>query len=175
VVLFFYGARMSSRFTETEKWKDKWFRSLSVEGKLLWNYLCDNCDMAGFWIIDLEDAALKTGISEKNGRSLEGAWKELQRGLLEITPEEVWVKNFLYHQNNLPLNPNNPCHKGILKIINKHNGMKSSVFSYLAEQGASKGLQSPTSKSKSNGNGKSKEEPKRFPKFGETIIIGNQE
>lgn len=40
------------RFTETSKWSKPWFLGLSQNHKLLWLYLCDNCDAAG--VIDLD-------------------------------------------------------------------------------------------------------------------------
>lgn len=40
------------RFSDTEKWKDPWFRKLSGPAKLLWFYLTDNADPAG--IVDLD-------------------------------------------------------------------------------------------------------------------------
>lgn len=38
---------MSKRFTDTEKWKDDWFLSLSNEEKVAWFWLLDNCNHAG--------------------------------------------------------------------------------------------------------------------------------
>ena len=40
---------MAKRFTDTEIWEDDWFYELSVEYKLFWFYLKDNCDHAGIW------------------------------------------------------------------------------------------------------------------------------
>jgi len=45
---------MGIRFTETEKWADKLFRKWKPETKLLFLFIVDNCDCAGFWEIDLE-------------------------------------------------------------------------------------------------------------------------
>jgi len=44
---------MTKRFTEAEKWRDKWFRALKPEFKLAWMYILDNCDCAG--VIDLDE------------------------------------------------------------------------------------------------------------------------
>ena len=52
---------MSKRFTEIMKWNDPWFRRLSIEAKLFWIYLCDNCDNAGVWKIDYELASFQIG------------------------------------------------------------------------------------------------------------------
>ena len=52
-------------YSDSEKWKDPWFRKLSGPAKLLWFYLTDNADKAG--VVDLdyelasEDCRLKIG------------------------------------------------------------------------------------------------------------------
>lgn len=49
------------RFTETGKWADPWFRKLDPMAKLLWWWVCDNCDNAGVIDIDIELAAFQIG------------------------------------------------------------------------------------------------------------------
>lgn len=38
---------MAKRFTDTEKWNDDWFFSLSNDYKAIWQWLLDNCNHAG--------------------------------------------------------------------------------------------------------------------------------
>lgn len=142
---------MSSRFTETEKWKDVWFRRLSIEAKVLFQYLCDNCDIAGFWEIDLDLASYFTGIpteenmplfKDKTGKSIEAAFKELARGYIGGN-SHIFIRTFLVHQKNLPLNPENCAHRGIIQRINSHNSLGEKVLEEIAKQIKEKGLQSP--------------------------------
>ena len=49
------------RFTETVKWDDPWFRNLKPKQKLLWYYICDKCDNAGVWKVDLQLASMFIG------------------------------------------------------------------------------------------------------------------
>jgi len=35
---------MSKRFTDTDKWRDEWWQSLSNDYKIIWQYLLDHCD-----------------------------------------------------------------------------------------------------------------------------------
>lgn len=37
------------RFTDTQKWQDEWFLSLSNEKRMIWLYLIDTCTNAGRW------------------------------------------------------------------------------------------------------------------------------
>ena len=38
---------MAKRLTDTEKWKDDWYISLSNDDKIVWQWLLDNCSHAG--------------------------------------------------------------------------------------------------------------------------------
>lgn len=39
---------MAKRYTDTEKWKDEWYLSLSNDYKIIWQWLLDNCSHSGF-------------------------------------------------------------------------------------------------------------------------------
>lgn len=43
---------MSKRFTDANKWRNEWFRTLPVKAKLTWVYICDECDFTGVWKCD---------------------------------------------------------------------------------------------------------------------------
>ena len=96
---------MPIRFTNSGKWADKWFRNLSPYAKTLYWYLWDVCDIAGFWEIDFDHAAYHTKIPEDE---IQGAFKGLCRGYIEVDGY-IWIRRFLYHQRNLPLNNFTQC------------------------------------------------------------------
>lgn len=107
---------MSKRFTDTTKWTDRWFRKLSIEEKLLFLWLIDNCDNAGFWEVDVELAALQIGVSEDAAL---GAWQGLSRAYVQ-QGDYVWIRRFIRVQGNCPLNPDNNAHKQILSLFQEH-------------------------------------------------------
>lgn len=40
---------MARRYTDTDKWKDDWYLSLNNDMRIVWQYLVDNCSIAGIW------------------------------------------------------------------------------------------------------------------------------
>ena len=50
------------RFTETLKWQNPWFRKLTPEAKLLWQWLVDHCDPAGVIEPDFALASFQIGV-----------------------------------------------------------------------------------------------------------------
>lgn len=142
---------MSYRFTNTDKWTDLWFSNLKQLEMLLFMYLCDNCDIAGFvepnykrWASDLNS----------NIETIKGAIVELKRGLIYSKDTDlIFIRNFIKHQKNYPLNENNNAHAGILKRLNE-NLYKfdfQSINDYF--EGANEGLNSPIGKGRGKGNG----------------------
>ncbi len=106
---------MAKRFTETNKWKDKWFRKLKSGEKLLFMYLTDNCDLAGFIELDVELFSFHTSLTQEH---VEKAIEGLNR--LPIIGDFIWLPNFIVHQKNFPLNPLNNAHKSIISSIKTH-------------------------------------------------------
>ena len=59
--------KMAKRFTDTEKWKDDWYLSLSNDYRIVWQWLLDNCNHAGICkpSINLMNMMSNTSIDEK--------------------------------------------------------------------------------------------------------------
>lgn len=142
---------MGKRLTETEKWNDKWFRSLKPHEKLLWLYFCDMCNLAGFIEMDEEKISFDTKLTEEEVKE---AYQGLQRGLIaSVESNWIFLKNFLRHQKNLPLNPDNNAHKHIISKINEQAGrFELNIISEIL--GANMGLNSPIGKGIGKGKGK---------------------
>lgn len=121
---------ISKRFTETTKWEDKYFRKLSPEAKLLYWYMWDRCDIAGFWEVDLHLAAFCIGYDESR---LQEAFKELSSRYI-LDTKVVWIKSFLKHQKNDKLNENNPAHFGIIRKIAEHKALREQVLKSLDKE-----------------------------------------
>ena len=106
---------MAYRFTDTNKWGDSWFYKLKNLEKLLFIYLCDNCDVAG--IIEVNERKWAFDLNAKETEIL-AAIKGLSRGLIFSKDGDIiYLRNFLKHQKNLPLNPENKAHLGIIKRL----------------------------------------------------------
>jgi len=133
---------MAYRYTDTDKWNDAWFSELKPIEKLLFYYICDNCDIAGFIEILPKKWAAEIG---EDKTKIEGALKGLARGFIySNTNDCLFVRNYLKHQKNVPLNPErNMAHRGIIKRFELYSykfDIKD-IDSFL--EGASKGLGSP--------------------------------
>lgn len=62
---------MAKRFTDTDKWRNPWFRKLPATYKALWLYIVDSCDNAGVWMVDMELAEFSVGEELDISKALE--------------------------------------------------------------------------------------------------------
>jgi|SRR6185312_849646 hypothetical protein len=136
------------RFSETNKWNDEWFCDLKPLQKLVFLFLVDRCDNAGFMEINTRINSFLIGVTPEQ---YEGAIKGLDKCLIKSHDgKKLWIVNFLKHQKNLPLNFENNAHKQILFLIEENKKKFDFDFESL---GANKGLNSPLGKGNSKGNG----------------------
>jgi len=105
--------------------------------------------MAGFYERHDKTTSFYTGI--KQG-AFEGLYQSLKKSV-EVRGRWVFVKNFVKHQKNLPLNPENKAHLSIIRsVVDKGNEFKDlyqdsfglSFDSIKEMKGASKPLQRGT-------------------------------
>jgi hypothetical protein len=106
---------MSYRVTDTDKWNDTWFNTLTPNGKLLFFFLVENCDNAGVYEINKRFLLFYTGFSIE---MLNDSILELKKSYIKSNDGlTIWVKNFLKYQKKLPLNANNNNHRQIISLI----------------------------------------------------------
>ncbi len=89
------------RMTDTDKWRDTFFYNLTPAPKLVFIYLYENCNDAGFMDLNYEQMhelmKLDKGKLEKCLLALDSRFIKNSDGT------KIWLKNFLLHQNKLPL------------------------------------------------------------------------
>lgn len=146
------------RFTETGKWDDPWFRQLAGVHKLVFLYIIDRCDNAGFLEVDQDAMAWHTKVKPEH---IEGALKALGRGIKGPCNGWYWVRRFLKHQKNEMLNPENPAHKQIIALIGEQRERFNAIPEFQSFLGPYKGLFSPIGTGKGKGEGKKRESPER--------------
>ena len=103
------------RFTETQKWDDPWFRRLSPEMKLLWQWILDRCDNAGVIEADLELASFQIGYQYP----MDSLSKFGER-VIELTSGKHFVPKFIGFQYG-NLSPECKAHKPVFQSIFKHS------------------------------------------------------
>ena len=57
---------MAKRFTDSEKFRNNWYRRLSPKHKCLWEYLLSECSISGIIELALESASFHIGVEIKN-------------------------------------------------------------------------------------------------------------
>ena len=109
---------MAKRFTSTDKYKNKFFRTLPGPYKLLWDYLYHDCDHAGVWIVDFVVAQLRLGsdmpVEEDKALKLFNAKK---KRIYEISDGDKWfILPFIENQYGT-LNQANRVHASVIKTL----------------------------------------------------------
>ena len=108
---------MSKRYFESTMFTDPWFRKLSPHAKLFWTFLCSQCDASGIWERDDDYARYLTGLKKDVNDLLE----ELGNRVVSISPEKTLLPKFILFQQGKTLSEAKPPHRGILKLLQKHD------------------------------------------------------
>lgn len=109
---------MAKRFTDTEKWKKPFIRGLQGAYKLLWLYICDDCDHAGIWQVDLEVASIRIGEPLYLAKAIESFGDKI---VIFDNGHKWFIPSFLEFQYPSGLNPDNRAHSSIIFLLEKYN------------------------------------------------------
>ena len=104
------------RFTDSDKWRDPWFRQLTPSGKVFYLFLCDNCDNAGVWERDDERFKWESGIAVEVDAHIE----ELGDRVEILDNGRILLPKFVLFQQGGPLSEAKPPHRQIIKMLEKH-------------------------------------------------------
>lgn len=110
------------RFTETDKWRDPWFRRLSGSAKLLWLYILDHCDKIG--LVEIDEALA----SQDCGQNITpDTLKELESRLQCCGNGKFFIPKFISFQYGT-LTEHCPPHRTVLKLVNTHCLVSDGIF-----------------------------------------------
>lgn len=142
---------MSKRFTDTDKYKKPFIRSLPGAYKLFWDYLYHECDHAGIWIVDFEISQIYLGadmqVDKKTALDL---FNKDETRVIEFSGGKKWfIIPFIEFQYG-ELNPDNRVHKSVINILKKEN-------LYNENKGLVRGLCAPKDKDKDKDKEKDKD------------------
>jgi len=117
---------MAKRFVDTDKFRKPFIRGLQGAYKLLWDYLCCDCDHAGIWIVDFEITQIYIGADMLvNKNDALKYFNEDEERIIEIDNGRKWfIKPFVEFQYG-GLNPENRVHKSVLNVLSKYDLYKS--------------------------------------------------
>lgn len=102
------------RFSDTNDWRDPWYRKLTPQAKHLRKYLWDNCDCAGVIALDLESVSFHVGepINKEHLSEL-GDW-------LQTLPNgKLLIPSFVGFQCG-ELRESCPAHKPVMRVVAAH-------------------------------------------------------
>lgn len=134
---------MKMRFTDIDKWKDTWFRRLSPLGKLLYLYVIDNCDPAGFIEIDAPVVILytKMNVTEKD---ILNFMDSLEPKVKKFKDYIYYVPNFIRFQYKGELKPNYNPHKAVFKRLIHYGCSIDSDLNIIVNPTLAQGLPKPS-------------------------------
>ncbi|MBO9151904.1 hypothetical protein ACFOTA_06775 [Chitinophaga sp. GCM10012297] len=123
---------MAKRFTDTDKWKKAFIKSLPAEYKLFWLYLLDECDHAGIWHVEFELAEVRLGV-KLSKEKVRGLFKDR---IFDFDNGSKWfIPDFISFQYG-ELTEKNRAHNSVLQQLKKYNLLKEGKVHISPLQGA---------------------------------------
>lgn len=123
---------MAQRSLDTEFFNTAFVRALPGPYKFLWGWLQLNCNHAGIWEIDIDNARMRTGFYDLEISEAERLF--LPKILVLSCGEKWFLKDFVESQQKTnELNPQNTYHWGVIVILQKL-GLMENDFIVKTEQ-----------------------------------------
>ena len=117
---------MSCKYVDPVRWQTPGFFELPSSPKLLFCYLYDNCDLAGFIPVNKPLWSFNTGILQDE---LNTAMDTLSEFVI-VENGIAWLSNHLVDNRNFPLNKRNKAHKAIINLFERNSNHVSSFQYY---------------------------------------------
>jgi hypothetical protein len=113
---------MAKRFTDTNKYKKPFIRSLPGAYKLLWDFLYHDCDHAGIWIVDFEIAQSYLGKDMTITKVLAlQLFNEDEIRIVELDGGKKWfIPSFIEFQYG-KISDKNRAHLSVITALKKYN------------------------------------------------------
>jgi hypothetical protein len=108
---------MAKRFTDTDKWKKGFMKSLSTKYKLLWLYIVDDCNHAGVWETDFEVASIRIGSKISENEAIKHFAEQIR---IFDNGDKWFIPKFIDFQYG-QLNSNSRPHQAVIKLIEKYD------------------------------------------------------
>lgn len=129
---------MAKRFTDSEKWRDPWFKRLKGKYQLFWLFCLDTCDHAGIWKDQIDDFTYLT--------SMEISWSEIAEHfkdrIYKVKEDTYFIPKFVIFQYP-NFNPDkNNAHLGVNRSL-KYSGV---LFDPSQKEGLPRGCLAPQDK-----------------------------
>lgn len=132
---------MAKRFTDTERFRDPWYRKLTPVQKCIWEYMLSECDHAGVLNFDLESMSFHIGAAV-----LMEDVEAFGDRIVFIRADILFIPKFIKFQYG-ELNTENKAHQGVIKVLNEYNINLSRGIEAPAK-GLSRGYIAPQDKDK---------------------------
>ena len=134
---------MSKRFTDTDKWRKGFIRSLEAPYKILYLYILDECDHAGIWHVELDVACVRIGFDIQSKEALE----VLGNRIYPFDDGEKWfIPDFIPFQYG-DLNESNRVHLSVIRQLTKY-GLKDLISPFQGAKDKDKGKDKAKGKKK---------------------------
>ena len=112
---------MAKRFTDSNKFRDPFYRSLPSPYKLLWDFIHHECDHSGIWMVDMEVAQICIGKDLKINTQTALEYFTQDDRMEPIDGGRKWfIRSFILDQYG-DLNPANRVHQSVISALKKNN------------------------------------------------------